>query len=223
MSDRIEAQLTAVLELSRWALSRGADARAIALEALVDAERWRRGAPDGSGALHRFALTQGNLVASEYDLSIFAHRPWPVGVVTADPRELIRLNDALGFPAVDALLRTFVQRLKEIAPKATVLRFKSASFALLFFPSAEITVSAALRDQIRDEGTRALRDAVTEAGSSLPVEITSAALDLEILRPPAAFVLGPLIVAECERAHAAERLGKASGLQRRRIDLDGLL
>lgn len=46
-------------------------------------------------------------------------------------------------------------------------------------------------------------------------------LELTVDAPSHWQVLGPLLWAELERTHVMERTGRAQGLQRRRIRLDG--
>src|SRR5690242_20586320 len=111
-----------------------------ALRALYDAERFRRGEPDPSGAFHAFALLQGSLLRREYDLSTHGHyeEGWAIGAVVVDIKELILVNQAHGFETGDRALREVVAALKALYPSALVVRIHSDAFAALLPPSAEI-------------------------------------------------------------------------------------
>lgn len=218
-------QIRALISTAPWALETPRPVEA-ALQALLDAERFRRGQPEPkTGALHLLALTQGSLLKDEYDLSTHGHLPaWEIGVLTVDVKEMIRLNQEFGFEVGDALLAREVETLKALHPRAKVVRIHSDAFAVLFPPSAEETVTEELRARDRDAVREALRALVRErAGADHPVEVTVAALRLEIAQPSHWQLLGPLVWAEAERAHVVERRGQASGVQRRRIELGGAI
>ena len=171
------------------------------------------------------ALTQGSLLKEEYDLSTHGHLPaWEVGVVMVDVKEMIRVNQALGFEAGDAVLREVVRALKALHPRAPVVHIHSDAFAALLTPSSEETVSEELKARDAAAVRQALAALIQErTGQTYPVELTVSALRLEIAQPSHWQVLGPLVWAETERAHVLERRGQAPAVQARRIELGGAI
>lgn len=185
------------------------EAEAREFEALREAERYRRGEPEAkSGAFHVWALTQGALLKHEYDLSTHGHwEGWVIGALVVDLQRLINLNMERGFAAGDEALRQVASALARRWPRGKVVRIHGDAFALLLPPSAEVPVTEALLD---------------EARAALPPELqyTLSLVELTIVSPSHWQVLGPLVWAECERAHVLAKSGQAQGVQRRRIELD---
>lgn len=212
-----EATARSLLALVPWAGGSEEERLKLALQSLTDAERWRRGEPDATGALHKLALTQGELLQQEYDLGTHGHlSAWEIGVMGVDVVELIRVNQRLGFEAGDAVLKATAAALKQAHPRARVVRIHSDAFAVLFPPSAGETVEEPLRARTRERLVKAT-EPLLEGGPAL--EFTVSLLRLEIAQPSHWQVLGPLVWAEAERAHVLERRGGAAGVQRRRIEL----
>src|SRR5262249_13743241 len=155
-----DRDVQAVLTLSPWVQGRPqAERFRLALRALVEAEACRPGAPDPvTEALHLSALTQGPLLRSEYDLSVHAHTAWEVSAVTVDVREMIHVNQELGFAAGDRFLRAVATALAAAFPRATVVRIHTDCFAALFLPSSGSTLGEAdvgrARNALRSEERR---------------------------------------------------------------------
>lgn len=193
------------------------DASFVGVQALLDAERWRRGEADHvSGAAHALALTQGSLLKEEYDLSTHGHHPgWVIGAVVVDIRELTLVNMRHGFATGDAVLRATAQALQSFAPKAKVVRIHSDAFAVLFGPMSEQPVTLELAEQMRAKLTK---DAPV---LSPPLVFSMATVELTLVSPSHWQVMGPLVWAECERALVMEQRAGPLGVQRRRIELEG--
>jgi GGDEF domain-containing protein len=196
-----------------WSGARS-DPEAAALDALIEGEQARRGQPDPiSGALHAYALTQGAVLKEEFDLATHAHHPaWRIDAITVDLLSLITVNQERGFDAGHALLRATASALKRLYPRGKLVRIHGDCFAALLPPSAETLVDDATRDRVRATLTAELQHPVTVS-----------AFSLEVIAPSHWQLLGPLVWAEAERAHALERRGGAPPVQRRRFDLDGYL
>jgi len=211
-----------LLRLYPFVRSRPPEQRtALAFSALLEAEACRRGAPDPvSGALHLFFLTQGELLRSEYDLSVHAHGPWEVGLLTADVKEMIHVNQAAGFAAGDRFLRAVAGALAGAFPRARVVRIHTDCFLCLFPPSSETRVDEALRRLAHArlaEAEAAFRGG--EPRLTAPVEFTLGLGRLAVVDPSHWQVLGPLLWAEAERIHALVRAGRGEGVLERTLDL----
>lgn len=201
----------------------GEDATLKAVEALVEAESARRGEPDPvSGAFHGLALTQGSLIKREYDLSTHGHwEGWDVGALIVDIKHLIRVNMEHGFAAGDAVLRAVATALQETFPSARVVRIHPDAFAVLLPPSAEVAIEASLEPSTREALARRVPALLGAAKApALTLDYTVAMLHLTVVKPSHWQVLGPLMWAECERALTLASRGMASGVQRRRVELD---
>ena len=223
MTEISEEQAKALVDLfGARVLAHGKDSVSHALQALLDAEHWRRCMPDPTGAFHVYALTQGPLLQREYDLSTHGHwEGWEIGAVVVDIQRLIAVNQEHGFPAGDATLRAVVESLQELYPTAKVVRIHSDAFAALLPPSAEVEMTAALETQTRAALHRRVPELLEKAGQPrLSLEYTVSLMHLTIVKPSHWQTLGPLVWAECDRAHVMARSGQASGVQRRRIVLD---
>ncbi len=193
------------------------DAAWVGVQALLDAERWRRGEADNvSGAAHALALTQGSLLREEYDLSTHGHHAgWVIGAVVVDIRALTMVNMRHGFPTGDAVLRATADSLKGFAPKAKVARIHSDAFAVLFGPIAEQRVTPELVEQMR---AKLMKEAPV---LSPALAFSLAMVELTLVSPSHWQVIGPLVWAECERALVMEQRAGPLGVQKRRIELDG--
>jgi GGDEF domain-containing protein len=189
------------------------------VNALLEAERWRRGEPDPvTGAHMRLALTQGQLLREEYDHGThFFAGGTVIGAAVVDTVHLTHLNMEHGFKAVDAALAAQVRALREVCPRGKVVRIHGDAFAAVLGPTAEQPVDDALRARL----SRALEAASQSAlGRTEPVRFWVALLSLAIKDPPNHDVLGPLVWGECERALVIEQRGlKGAGtVLRRSID-----
>lgn len=202
---------------------RPADPVKLALEQLLEAEQARRGLPDAkTGALHPLALTQGSLLKEEFDVAL--HGPveeWTVGALVADVKEMIHVNARHGFPVGDALLKALAGALRAAFPSARLVRLQGDAFAVLMAPTSGLRVSEEQRATALKHLEEAARSALP-AGAEPPA-FTVALLELTLLQPSHWQVLGPLVWAELERAYTLERLGHASGVQRRRLELQGFV
>src|SRR5271165_6199134 len=203
-----DATVETLLRLQPWVRSQPKEQQgALALEALLDAEACRRGGPDPvSGALHILFLTQGGLLKPEYDISLHAHLPWEVGLLTVDVVELIRVNQAAGFPAGDAFLRAVASCLLATFPRAPVVRIHTDCFAVLFPPSSETAVT----EEVRRRAHAALVEAVADFRAKEPrlpepMHFTLGLARLQVMDPSHWQVLGPLVWAEAERTHVLAR------------------
>ncbi len=219
-----DATVETLVRLQPFVRSQPAEKHAaLALQALLDAESCRRGGPDPvSSALNVLFLTQGALLKPEYDISIHAHVPWEVGMLTVDVVELIRVNQAAGFPAGDAVLRAVASCLAATFPGAPVVRIHTDCFCVLFPPSAGTDVT----EEVRTRARAALPGAVAVVRAQtdrLPetVDFTLGLARLQVVDPSHWQVLGPLVWAEAERTHVLARAQKADGVLLRRLDLSG--
>lgn len=195
------------------------------VDQLVEAEQHRRGAPDSvSGAFHALALNQGSLLKEEFDLGTHRHHDgWVIGALLVDPLEFMLYDMRHGFEAGDRALRAMVDAMRSVCPKGKVVRTHTDGFAILLGPTSETTVSTALLEPLRAALTEKVT-AVTPGGAQAPVvTYTLGALELTVVDPPNWQLLGPLVWAECERAHLIVRRSKVDGVLRRRVVLDGRL
>lgn len=184
----------------------------------------RRGTPDPTGAFHALALTQGSLLKEEYDLSTHGHADgWVLGAVLVDPVELMLFNQRHGFPAGDAALRAMVQAMREVYPRAKVVRIHTDGFAILLGPTADQRLDPALLPRLRETLGLAVRAVTPASDERKDVAFTLGLLELTVVDPPNWQVLGPLAWAECERALIIARRKPDAGVQRRRVALDGRL
>ena len=223
VDDTLAASVTALLPR---ALDRGGeDAFARALAWLAEAERLRRGVPEPvTGALHVTALTQGELLRREYDLSVHAHGGWPLGAIVLDVLGTIHVNMAAGFPAGDRLLRTVAEALAATFPGAPVVRIHGDCFAVLLVPSADTELVPAHVTTAR----AAMRDAAAGLRAEVPalpvgLDATVTGLSLRVHDPSHWQVLGPLVWGELERTHVVGRRGDAgeARIVARTLRLDG--
>lgn len=199
-----------------------ADAPTWLVDQVVDAELHRAGHPDPTGALHALSLNQGSLMKEEYDLSTHGHADgWVIEALVVDPRELTVFNMRHGFPAGDAALRAMVATMKELAPRAKVVRTHTDGFAILLGPTADT--------RLRPELLVALRSALPKAVTAVTptteaaMAFTFGQLRLTVVDPPNWQVLGPLVWAECERALMIARRAPSDLVLERRLVLDGRL
>lgn len=202
------------------------EAEAREFEALREAERYRRGEPDAkSGAFHVWALTQGSLLKQEYDLSTHGHYDgWVIGALVVDIQRLIAVNQEHGFATGDAVLRAVASTLSERWPRAKVVRIHADAFAVLLPPSAEVALSDALIDEAKAALAQGVPRALERAGKpALELGYHVAMVELTVVSPSHWQVLGPLVWAECERAHVLGRTGQAQGMQKRRVELDAAI
>jgi len=220
-----DAQAKALLSVSGWTDGRTQQPLEAALQALLDAECFRKGQPEPkTGAIHVLALTQGSLLKEEYDLSTHGHLPaWEMGVLVVDVKEMIRVNQEVGFAVGDEVFREVVRTLKALHPQAKVVHLHADAFACLLGPTSSERISAEAKTQAEAKLREAVRGLLQQRGSTHPVDFTVSALRLEISQPSHWQVLGPLVWAESERAHVLERRGEGGGVQHRRIELGGAI
>jgi hypothetical protein len=203
-----------------------ADAETWLVDQLVDAEQHRRGARDPSGAFHSLALNQGALLKEEFDLSTHGHHDgWTIGALVVDPLEFMVCSMRHGFAVGDQVVRTLVARLEASFPKGKVVRTHTDGFAVLFGPTAEQRVSWDLVAPLGAQLVEAV-SAVVPTGGDEPAwspRFTLGALELTVVDPPNWQLLGPLVWAECERAHLVFRRTQTREVLRRRVELHGRL
>ncbi|MGO8971245.1 MAG: diguanylate cyclase domain-containing protein [Myxococcaceae bacterium] len=219
-----DATVETLLRLHPWVRSRAKEEQpALALAAVLDAEACRRGGPDPvSGALNVLFLTQGALLKPEYDISIHAHVPWEVGLLTVDVLELIRVNQAAGFSAGDALLRTVAGCLVATFPVASVVRIHTDCFCVLFLPSSGTDVTEEVRTAAHAALHRTAADfLLAHPRTPAPLDFTLGLARLRVVNPSHWQVLGPLVWAEAERTHVLARAQRAEGILLRTVELDG--
>ena len=199
-----------------------ADAPTWLVDQVVDAELHRAGHTDPTGAFHALALNQGTLMKEEYDLSTHGHADgWVIEALVVDPRELTVFNMRHGFPAGDAALRAMVATMKELAPRAKVVRTHTDGFAILLGPTADSKLQPELLVALESALPKAVT-AVTPV-SETAMQFTFGQLRLTIVDPPNWQVLGPLVWAECERALMIARRAPSESVLERRLVLDGRL
>jgi GGDEF domain-containing protein len=219
-----DATVERLLQLQPWVRSRAPEEHVpLALKALLDAEACRRGAEDPvSGALNVLFLTQGTLLKPEYDISVHAHVPWEVGLLTVDVLELIRVNQAAGFATGDRFLRAVASCLMATFPTAHVVRIHTDCFSVLFAPSSGTELTEQHGTKAREALARTVADfRASEPQLPEPLDFTLGLLRLRVVDPSHWQVLGPLIWAEAERAHVLFRAGKAQGILLRTLELGG--
>lgn len=176
------------------------------VDAVIEAEKRRQGDPDPvSGALSRLALTQGTLLKEEYDHGThFFAGGTVIGAAVVDTVHLTHLNMEHGFKKVDQALVAQVRALREVCPRAKIVRIHGDAFAVILGPTAEQEVEPGLRARL----VSAL-EAATLAALGVPAKFWCALLALRVKEPPNWEVLGPLVYGECERALAIEQRGLA--------------
>lgn len=199
-----------------------ADAPTWLVDQVVDAELHRAGHPDPTGAFHALALNQGTLLKEEYDLSTHGHADgWVVEALVVDPRELTVFNMRHGFPTGDAALRAIVSTMKELFPRAKVVRLHTDGFGVLLGPTADTKLEPAHRPSLLAALPKAVT-AVTPVAEPA-MQFTVGQLRLTVVDPPHWQVLGPLVWAECERALMIARRAPSEAVLERRVDLNGRL
>lgn len=193
------------------------------VDQMVQAEQHRRCGLDAvSGAYHALALNQGSLMKEEFDLGGHGHDDgWRLGALLVDPLEFMLYDLRHGFEAGDRALRAMVDAMKAVCPTAKVVRTHTDGFAVLLGPTAARPVSDSLLPPLRAALTERVEALTPGAGEPHPVRYTLGALDLTVVDPPNWQVLGPLVWAECERAHMVFRRTKQAGVLRRRVELNG--
>ena len=199
-----------------------ADAPTWLVDQLVEAELHRVGFPDPTGAFQALALNQGSLLKEEYDLSTHGHADgWVMEALVVDPVELTVFNMHHGFPAGDAALRAMVSAMKQVVPRAKVVRTHTDGFAMLLGPSADTRLDPRFLQHLREALPRAV-EAITPTKSE-PMRFTLGQLRLTVVDPPNWQVLGPLVWAECERALIIARRAPFTDVLERRVELNGRL
>lgn len=199
-----------------------ADAPTWLVDQLVEAELHRVGFPDPTGAYQALALNQGSLLKEEYDLSTHGHADgWVIEALVVDPLELTVFNMHHGFPAGDAALKAMVAAMKQVVPRAKIVRTHTDGFAMLLGPSADTKLAPRFVEQLRAELPRAV-EAITPTKSE-PMRFTLGQLRLTVVDPPNWQVLGPLVWAECERTLIIARRAPFEGVLERRVELNGRL
>jgi len=196
------------------------------VDQLVDAELHRRGYPDSvTGAAHALALTQGQLLKEEFDLSTHGHADgWVIGAVLVDPLEFTLFNMRYGFAAGDAALRAMVAGMRQVCPTAKIVRVHVDGFAILLGPTADQRVSAELLPRLREVLPAKVAEVTPEdAEPKKPVVFTFGLLELTLVEPPNWQIIGPLVWAECERALLIARRKPTEALQVRRVVMDARL
>lgn len=217
-----DTQQALLFQLFPWARSR-ATPEDTALQALFDSEQWRRCVPDPTGAFHRTALMEGPLLAQEYDLTTHAHwDAWEIGAVVVDLRGTILLNQRYGFRTGDQVLKAVAGALRTRFSRGKTVRIHDDAFAALLPPSAEEPLAAAFATELPPLLAAAVKAALPDDGEAPPaLDFTVSLLRLKLKAPSHWQVIGPLVWAECERAHVLQRSGAVSGIQERFLDLAG--
>ncbi len=199
-----------------------ADAPTWLVDQLVEAELHRVGFPDPTGAFQALALNQGSLLKEEYDLSTHGHADgWVMEALVVDPVELTVFNMHHGFPAGDAALRAMVSAMKQVVPRAKVVRTHTDGFAMLLGPSADTRLEPRFLQHLREALPLAV-EAITPTKAE-PMRFTLGQLRLTVVDPPNWQVLGPLVWAECERALIISRRAPFTDVLERRVELNGRL
>jgi GGDEF domain-containing protein len=189
------------------------------IDTLIAAEKARRGEPDPvSGAFLRLALTQGTLLKEEYDHGTHFFAGGAVlGAAVADTLGLIHLNMKYGFKKVDEALAAQVRAIREVCPRAKIVRLHGDAFAAVLGPTADQPVEASLRERLSTALDAATRGAL---GHGEPVRFSIALLELRVQNPPNHDVLGPLLWGECERALVLEKRGQGGSVLKRHVNFD---
>ena len=189
------------------------------VDALIEAEKQRRGEPDPvSGAYGRLALTQGTLLKEEYDHGThFFAGGAVIGAAIVDTVGLIHLDMKYGFPAVDGALAAQVRAIREVCPRAKVVRIHGDAFAAILGPTAEQSVDESLRPRLETACDEAMRRALSHPE---PLRFSVALLEMRVQNPTNHDVLGPLLWGECERALVLEKR-ESRGVQKRHFDFQG--
>lgn len=188
-------------------------------KAVLEAERRRKGDPDPvSGAFSRLAMTQGTLLKEEYDHGTHSFAGGAVfGAAVVDTVGLIHLNMEYGFARVDQALAAQVKALREVCPKAKIVRIHGDAFAVVLGPTAEQKVTVELAGALRTALEQATRDTLSHPG---PLKFHVALLELRVKDPPNHDVLGPLLWGECERALVLESRAPTGLVLQRSVDFN---
>lgn len=195
--------------------------QSVVLQALM-----RKGIPDPqTGTLTRSYLIEGVLLRDTLEQpELGTGGEWSCGVVAVDVRGLKLVNDRLGMEGGERMLKLVADGLYAFCPDRPIIRLHGDAFAALYLPPGGHNISDGSPERLADAlGALADERMPGLEEHDLDPAFTVAALDLVIERPFHWRVLGPLVWAEAERAHVAVRAGRASGLQHRRIALDGYL
>lgn len=193
--------------------------QSVVLQALM-----RKGLPDPqTGSLTRSYLIEGVLLRDTMEQpELGLEGDWSCGVVAVDVLGLMHVNDRLGMEGGEQMLKVVADGLRAFCPDRPIIRLHGDAFAALYLPPGGHNISDGSPDRLSDALTGMAQERMPELGEQgLEPRFTVAALDLVVERPFHWRVLGPLVWAEAERAHVAVRTGRASGLQHRRISLDG--
>ena len=226
MADKVDDALAdRVIAAVPWVKEREEPHRrfSAALEWLVQQEEYRHGAPEAfTSALTPLALMQGSLLKREFDLSVHAHTGWEAGAMIVDVKGLIEINRYSGFAIGDRVLLELTAALRDAFPREPMVRIHGDCYAVLLLPSS----GQQLREEHLARVGEALERVPPEVGAAevwlpRPLEFTLSALRLRVFDPSHWQLLGPLLVAEIERAHVMARRGLASGIQERELRLDG--
>lgn len=195
--------------------------QSVVLQALM-----RKGIPDPqTGTLTRSYLIEGVLLRDTFEHPERGlDGEWSCGVVAVDVRGLVHVNDRLGMEGGEQMLKLVADGLRAFCPDRPIIRLHGDAFAALYPPPDGHNISDGSPERLADALSALADERMPElAEHDLEPAFTVAALDLVIDRPFHWRVLGPLVWAEAERAHVAVRTGQATGLQHRRIELDGFV
>jgi GGDEF domain-containing protein len=193
--------------------------QSVVLQALM-----RKGLPDPqTGALARSYLIEGVMLRDTIDCaSLGADAEWCAGVLTVDVRRLALVNDVLGMQGGERILALVADGVRAFSGPAPVVRIHGDAFAAVYVPPREHPFDEGTAERLSASLVALVKERMPElAEHGVEPAFTVSALDLVIERPFHWRVLGPLVWAEAERANVAARTGNATGLQRRRLHLDG--
>jgi GGDEF domain-containing protein len=199
-----------------------------AISYLIRREKNRRGNPDPLTGLPGYlALTQGPLLhqhlwGREYKLSV------TFSGLVLDVRGMSMINDCYGHEAGNELLAGVGEIVRDLRDDAVHIRAVGDAFATFAIADLDDGELRRWRDDLVARfdalGARLLEgwDRVEDAPEACwEPNATVAALRLTVIRPHSWHILGPLLFEEGDRAYTVARAGP-TGVQERRIDLDGL-
>ncbi len=197
---------------------------------LLDQELYRRGLLDettGAGHISSFLRAVPRTPLGKHGFG-FTPRGLDGEVerwmIAADVRGLLQVNDRAGMKAGDEVLLILSAAFRFSVPNAYCFRIHGDAFVAISDQPMEFQK---VRAEILKRFEEGLSWAASEPLCASKIDLTFASLHVTVVNPHSPIVLGPLFLAEIERALLVSRLvsdeGKEAKVQDRTIRLDGFV